>query len=128
MCAIYKVKFTTNIFRNIKEEVIFGTYTGNDVIVNLMSKRTSPCLRIFIFRTKNVSSKALKLESFSDQFFDIDRTMALNSSIDCGSMLIGDEIKLSIIMNNEGGDGKFFFITESDWFGDTIRVSTKLHI
>lgn len=123
MCAIYVVKYNTNIYCNVREEIIFSTYTGQDVLVVLKSQKVSPCLRIFIFRTRNVVSKTIKLDSLSDEYFDIDRTMALNTSIDCGSTLIGDEIILSIVMKNEGGFGKFFFVTESDWFSANIQVS-----
>lgn len=123
MCAVYAVKYKTEIYQDIKSDVVtFNTYGGRDVTVTLRSRRLSPCLRIFIFRTKNVVSNGLKLDSLSDEFFNIDRTMALNTSIDCGSTLVGDEIVLSVIVKNEGGFGEFFFITETDWFSNNVEV------
>lgn len=128
MCAIYAVKYNTNVYHDIKAETVtFNTYSGNDVTVTLKSHRTSPCLRIFILRTKSVVSNNFKLDSLSDEFFDIDRTMALNTTIDCGSTLVGDEVVLSIIMKNEGGFGKFFFVTEGDWFDSQLLVNSAVN-
>ncbi|GJQ87786.1 hypothetical protein Trydic_g18642 [Trypoxylus dichotomus] len=122
MCVVYTVTYKTDVYHDIKaDKVVFNTFGGKDVVVDLKSTRSSPCLRIFILRTKTVASNPLKFDSLSNEFFDVDRTMALNASIDCGSTLIGDEVLLSIIMKNEGGTGRFFFVTETDWFCNNVE-------
>lgn len=51
------------------------------------------------------------------------RREALNSTIDCGSCLVSQYVLISIVLENKGNDGKFFIITEDDWFFQNVEVS-----
>ncbi|XP_022900271.2 deleted in lung and esophageal cancer protein 1-like isoform X1 [Onthophagus taurus] len=121
MCAVYTVEYKTAIYKDLNESVKFNTFTGKDVTIKLQSWSNSPNLRIYVLKnTCNLTRDKNSTLCLSQSDFDIERTMALNSSIDCGCTLIGFEVKISLIIKNDGGLGKFFFLNEADWYHYSI--------
>lgn len=121
MCAIFSVKYYTDIYKDTQEIMTFNTYVGCDVEVQLISTRRSPKLTAFVFKSfKHFTQKCNPLEELDDH--DQGRALALNSTIDCGSCLLGNKLNLNLILKNEGNNGRFFIINEDDWYLADITV------
>lgn len=122
MHALFRVKYRTDIYLDIEDTVTFTSCMGNDVNVNLVSYRRPPVLRVYMF--KNTDKFSINcVETASVESFDDARASALNYTFDCGNCLLGNRNKLSLIVKNEGSNADFFFITEEEWYSDSVNVS-----
>ncbi|KAF2903634.1 hypothetical protein ILUMI_02541 [Ignelater luminosus] len=128
MCAIFSVKYCTDIYKDVQEIVIFNTYTGCDVEVQLISTRKPPKLTAFVFKSfKHFTQKFTPIEELDAH--DQGRALALNSTIDCGSCLLGTKLNLNLILKNEGNYGRFFILTEDDWYlADVTAISKNMEL
>lgn len=125
MFVLFSVKYKTNIYRDVEEELSFSTFSGLDVTVLLKSKRSPPELTIFIF--KGIDHFLTK-QGYQKLLYNCceSKRLALNSTIDCGSCLIGDELILNLIIRNQGSDGIFFILSEAEWYSSKISVRMVL--
>lgn len=124
MHVMFRVKYKTDIYRDVRDTISFGTYTGADVNVHLVSSREAPLLRIYMFNFANKLDKECPSTVWSE-YLDSARACALNYTFDCGNCLLGNHNQVSLIIKNEGSAGRFFFITEQDWYSDIVNVSIQ---
>lgn len=112
--------YKPELYRNIEDIVSFRNHQGiiKYLLINII--RDPPKLVTCIFKTNSCHMDRPK--PGSARFLET-RREALNSSIDCGSCLVGEFVHLSIFVQNNGTKGKFFIITEDEWYFENIEVT-----
>ncbi|CAG9829991.1 unnamed protein product [Diabrotica balteata] len=118
MSVIATITFRPKIYKTVTDTIRFKNNTGEIVEVQIIASRDVPKLITCIFKSSNtnlLASNNLK-PGFKEK-----RREALNSTIDCGSCLVSQYVLVSMILENRGITGKFFFITEDDWFFQNIN-------
>ncbi|CAH1156241.1 unnamed protein product [Phaedon cochleariae] len=126
MSVTATVIFQPEVYRTLEDQVIFKNNNGYTVDIPLKASRDLPELISCLFKSTcnllNISDPGTK--TFSDA-----RREALNSSIDCGSCLVGQYVLMSVLLENRGMPSKFFIITEEDWFSQDVEsVSTCMEM
>lgn len=121
MCAIFTVTFKIDIFENRQETISFRSQSASETTVNLICFCNPPNLKIYVY--KDLCRFVEKMDAMSISSFKMDRNFALNSTIDCGSCFIGNIQTTTLVLRNEGSAGKFFLVTEEDWYSSTVQVN-----
>ncbi|XP_025836193.1 uncharacterized protein LOC108733558 isoform X2 [Agrilus planipennis] len=121
MCATFKVSFKTDTYQDERRTITFRTCKGCDVTINLISFRNSPVLHAYVYRLLDDYYNRTGSSSSLQQNFNAARAAALNSTIDCGSCLLGTGLFLNVILHNEGESGSFFLMSEQDWYNYEVK-------
>ncbi|CAH1115080.1 unnamed protein product [Psylliodes chrysocephalus] len=126
MSVVLTITFKPKIFRNIEDRVVLKNKDGEMFELILSCTRDLPKLITCIFKSN--SNLLDRCDPDSNHFVE-KRREALNSTIDCGSCLVSQYVLISIVLENKGNDGKFFIITEDDWFFQNVEtVSTCMEL
>lgn len=120
IAAILEITYKTDTLLDVFDSVIFAT-SKSKLVLKLASFRNAPQLRCYIYKSNQNFLFKSEQDNYSDEF-NAYRSLALNTVIDCGTCLLGDKIKLYLIINNEGSTGTFFIMDEEEWFCKNIVV------
>ncbi|XP_057667752.1 uncharacterized protein LOC130900858 isoform X2 [Diorhabda carinulata] len=125
MSVTATITFKPEVYRTLKDYVRFKNEFGEFVDIEICATRDVPKLISCVFKSKT----HLGQQSETYLRFEERRREALNSTIDCGSCLVSQYVLVSVILENKGMPGKFFFITEDGWFfKDIDDVSSSMEL
>lgn len=118
-----KINFTSNNRMGDKTQLRIYVKNCNDLNLDLIAFRDPPILKGIVldldFELKRTAS------DISDMPRQSDKDKVLNRSIECGSCLLGDFKEAMLLVKNIGGPGRFFIISEEDWYRSTVTNVTE---
>lgn len=121
MTGYILIQFRSNVLLDLQDSITIRTGGCEDIEIRLACFRNAPSLRAFVLKSVGQCYNMPDPANFDNEF-DIHRSHALNSVIDCGSCFLGNNIEVSLVMRNEGSMGKFFIMTEDEWFKSEISL------
>ncbi|CAH1969264.1 unnamed protein product [Acanthoscelides obtectus] len=119
MSVTATITFSPTVYRNVLDKVIFRNSKGEEVALPITTFREDPQLRIFVLKNDQF------VDFPSSLVFSEKRRAALNYTIDCGSCLISEFVLVSLIVQNNGSDAKFFILTEDEWLFQDVEYLTE---
>nr|CAI5824907.1 unnamed protein product [Callosobruchus analis] len=119
MSVIATIKYSPTVYRNIADKVVFKNSDGEEEPVTIATFREGTQLTMFVFKNDQFVDFPSSF-SFCEQ-----RRAALNYTIDCGSCLVSQFVLVSLLIQNDHSDAKFFIITEDDWHFQDIEYLTE---
>ncbi|XP_074041230.1 deleted in lung and esophageal cancer protein 1 isoform X2 [Leptinotarsa decemlineata] len=113
------VTFKPELYRNYQDEVVLKNGKGDTFSLPINCSRDLPRLITCVLKS---NANLLEPKKPDNPNFSKERQRALNSSLDCGSCLVSQYNLVSVIVENKGMSGKFFIITEEEWFLQDIQT------
>lgn len=125
MFAEFSVTFQPENLQSHSEVIRFKTVKGADLNVVVSNSRDSPKLLCYVLNSF-LSIDAIEKPQPGSEHFNHTRQEALNFTIDCGTALLGSYSLISVIMTNEGENGKFLVTTETEWVFSELNVGSTV--
>lgn len=114
MSATFKIAFLAEYYSTFIDELIFGVVNSNQFIVKLHSYREIPFLKGLVYTNEDLVKCDFYSQTFTDDIY--------NFTFDCGSILNGQTMQLSMILQNCKTVARYFIMSEDDWIYKDITV------
>lgn len=115
MNATFKIAFCAEYYSTFTDELIFPVVDSNPFIVKLNSYRETPFLKGLVYTDEDLTECNFYSQTFTDDIY--------NFTFDCGSILNGQTMQTSVILQNCETVARYFIMSEYDWMSREITVS-----
>ncbi|XP_067211185.1 deleted in lung and esophageal cancer protein 1-like isoform X1 [Linepithema humile] len=146
------ISFRSDVLDEFDEPLVINVQHGRSVVIKLRGYRDPPILKVINIpylqcpqkewhtMTRNVEwitelpfERTNSHEESDDSPTDRSNSASSTSTeevlnckklktFDCGECLVGEQVTLSLMVKNIGGEGRFFIMSEIDWFSMHIEV------
>ncbi|KAH0949685.1 hypothetical protein HN011_010593 [Eciton burchellii] len=143
------VLFRCNTLEEPEEMLVIRVQHGHSIVIRLHGHRDPPILKVTsipCYRCPQKKSKEIRdIESIMEapfrQLDSFEESMEISVSsvtssediphckklkiFDCGECFVGEQIASSLLVQNVGGEGRFFIMSEIDWCSMNIEDITS---
>ncbi|CAG9763662.1 unnamed protein product [Ceutorhynchus assimilis] len=119
MYTSFTIKFTPQFSTYLKDKVLFVSRKGEIIELTIKCYKEPPKLWAYINKS---SSFPINENIRGSRPFSMQRQLAINDTIDCGTCFATDYTLISLILLNRGNKAKFFWLSEEDFYFQDINT------